>query len=186
MIATKIKFTPEFAKSNADFYADASVDVLNTVTPENLWRNLINISIWPRLDSRIVDARFEDNFLSDPHLADKVQFILTFSTGEVVRANVIYCVGPKDDRTGKLAFEATAYPSANDPRTASPQGKETSELYSFVAEFVVGVPDTDGNFDFMGAVSDKTAHPNDRISSKLSEELIADLEAMAEYSRRHH
>ena len=67
MITSKIKFTPEYARDNDVFYADGGVEVEN-LTPELVWRNLTNVSIWPRLDKSIVDAGFEDVGQSDPHL----------------------------------------------------------------------------------------------------------------------
>lgn len=52
MITDKIKMAPNYAKEDADIYAYAEVDLKN-LTPERVWRNLINISAWPRLDSRL-------------------------------------------------------------------------------------------------------------------------------------
>ena len=172
MITSKIKFTPEYARDNDVFYADGGVEVEN-LTPELVWRNLTNVSIWPRLDKSIVDAGFEDVGQSDPHLYDKAQFYLDLAGEQKVRANVIYCVGPKDDRAGKLAYEATVF------------GNDGQELYTYVAEFVVGVPDKNGVFDVMAAISGKLKK-NPSEPKNLGDELLVDLQYLADWSRRHH
>lgn len=90
-----------------------------------------------------------------------------------MRANVIYCVGPKDDRAGKLAYEATVF------------GNDGQELYTYVAEFVVGVPDKNGVFDVMAAISGKLKK-NPSEPKNLGDELLVDLQNLADWSRRHH
>ncbi len=170
MITDKIKMAPNYAKEDADIYAYAEVDLKN-LTPERVWRNLINISAWPRLDSRIVDIQFEDDAQTDPHLFDKAKFNFDLASGEKVRAVVIDEVHPKDDRTARLAIRATAFENGD-------------EKYTFVMEFIVGVPDHKGDFMMATAVSVKDpSHPKD--GDALRQELLDAMLRLGEYSRKH-
>ena len=171
MITDKIKFPPLYAKKDSDLYAYAEVDLKN-LTPERVWRNLINISDWPRQDKRIVDIQFEDSSQTDPHLFDKAEFYFDLTTGERVRAVVIDEVHPKDDRVGRLAIKAIAF-----------DGKE--EKYKFVLEFIVGVPAHNGDFMMATAMSVMDpSHPKD--GDALRQELLTAMINLGEYSRKHH
>lgn len=171
MIKDKIKFTPDFAKENSKVYADAGVEV-EGIEPERLWRNLTNISVWPKIDRRIVDIQFEDSAQTDPHLFDKTEFYYDMPSGHRVRCAVIYCVHPKDDRPGRLAYEGAVFDE---------NGKQINEL---VAEFLVGVPDSHMRLDLACALSAREENAG-AAEHNLGDELLEVMRRLADYARKH-
>lgn len=139
MITDTIKFKPNFAKKDSLTYTAATIDV-DGVSPVRLWRNLCNIAIWPRINSNIVDIQPLDPGDSDPHLFDKMQFNYDMASGEHVAAQVIYYLPPKDDRAGRLAYQATILRN----------GKEVNQM---IVEVLVGVPDHKGKYTLDMAIS---------------------------------
>lgn len=170
MITDRIKFKPGYAKADSKSYADAGL-VVKDVTPERLWRNLCNISIWPRLYPDMVDIQFLDSADNDPHLFDKAQFNYQLANGDTVAAQVIEFLPPKADRVGRLAYQGTV----------SRDGKQVNQM---VEEFMVGVPDTKGELTIAAAMSalDEAA---DALTDNYGDKLEAALRAWAEWSVDH-
>ena len=108
MITDRIKFKPGFAKEDSKTFASGGVEV-NGIDPDRLWRNLTNISAWPRYSEAIVDINFEDTGTNDPHLYDKAQFNYDLANGMHVVAQVIFFQHPKEDRPGRLAYQGTVF-----------------------------------------------------------------------------
>lgn len=130
MITDKIKFAPGFAKADSKTFASAGVEVKG-IEPERIWRNVTNITNWPRFNNAIVDINYEDSADTDPHLYDKAQFYYDLANGNRVRCQVVCFTHPKDDRVGRLAIRGTVFDG---------DGKEINEK---VTEVIVGVPDSD-------------------------------------------
>ena len=128
MITDKIKFAPGFAKADSKTYASAGAEV-EGLDPQRIWRNLTNITTWPRFNGRIVDINYEDSADNDPHLFDKAQFYYDLEGGGRVRCQVVCFTPPKEDRTGRLAIRGTVFDA---------DGKQVNEK---MTEVTVGVPD---------------------------------------------
>ena len=126
MITDKIKFAPGFAKEDSKTFASAGVEAKG-IEPARIWRNITNISVWPRFTDAITDILYEDSADNDPHLFDKAQFYFDTTTGDRVRCQVIYFVHPKEDRAARLAIQGTVF---------NPNGKQINEV---VFEVMVGV-----------------------------------------------
>lgn len=170
MITDRIKFKPGYAKADSKSYADAGL-VVRDVTPERLWRNLCNISVWTRLYPDMIDIQFEDSADNDPHLFDKAQFNYELNNGDKVIAQVIEFLPPKDDRVGRVAYQGTVMRG----------GKQVNEM---VEEFMVGVPDSKGELTIAAAMS---AHEEaaDALTDNYGDKLEAALKAWAEWSVKH-
>ena len=145
MITDKIKFKPGFAQEDAASYNFAEVEVDN-VTPERIWRNLCNISVWNRFNSSIVDIQPLDSADNDPHHFDKMQFYYDLNCGKRVMAQVIFFQHPKDDRAGRLAYQGTVMDG-------------DKEINSITVEYMIGVPDHKGRFTLQCAKSAKSEIP---------------------------
>ena len=172
MITDKIKFPPKYARQDTDMSAYAEIDTEN-LTPERVWRNLTNISDWPRQDRRIVDIQFEDSADNDPHLYLKAEFYYDLDDRTRVRAHVVCFDPPKDDRVGRLAYDGTVF------------DQDGKQVCTFVHEFIVGVPDHSGHFTFATAISVKDPrHP--KSGDALRQELLQDMVKLTEYCRKHH
>lgn len=130
MITDKIKFKPGYAKADSKTFASAGVEVKG-LTPERIWRNLTNISIWPRFNNDIVDINFINPSDIDPHLYDKAQFYYDLENGNRVNCQVICFTHPKDDSVARLAIQGTVF---------DPEGKQINEK---VSEVIIGVPTTE-------------------------------------------
>lgn len=146
MITDRIKWDRRYTTEVADRFSEAQIEVEGT-DREKLFRTLTNIADETRVDKTVVDIQFEDDSLNDPHLFDKAQFYYDTTLGERIRCHVICFEPPKDDRSGRLAFEGTAF------------DKDGNELYTLVYEFLVGVPDHKGKYLFAGAVTVKDGKP---------------------------
>ena len=170
MITDKIRWDRKYTPNDADAFGEAEL-IVNDSTPQIVWRNLINMSDWPRFDKRIVDINFQDPSQIDPHLFDKAQFFYATSTGKTIRCNVIDFVHPKDDRSGRLAYEGTAFDENN------------KELFTLVAEFLVGVPDKKGDFQLAAGITIK-GKVGDKTYSGLDSELMAALGNLAQRSKK--
>lgn len=171
MITDKIKFKPNFAKTDSLTYTAAAVEV-RYVSPERLWRNLCNIAIWSRINPKIVDIQPLDPGDSDPHLFDKMQFNYDMSSGENMVAQVIYYLPPKDDRVGRLSYQATILIN----------GKEVNQM---VVELLVGVPDHNGEFSLDCAIS----FSNDEYKIQdynVPETIKTVLNNLVAWSQKHH
>lgn len=170
MITDKIKFKPGFAKEDSKTYSSAGIEVKG-LTPERIWRNLCNISIWTRLNPSIVDIQPFDSADTDPHLYDKMQFNYDLKCGKRVVAQVIFFQHPKDDRPGRLAYQGTVMEG----------DKEENEI---VVEFMVGVPDHKGELTLAAAMSCREELPEAPVSD-FGAELEAMLRNLAEWSVKH-
>lgn len=171
MIKDKIKFAPDYAATDADCFASVGVTVKG-LTPERIWRNLINFTEWPRFDKSIIDINFEDSAQIDPHLFDKAEFYYDTQSEKRVRCFVICETHPKDDRSGRLAYRGTAF------------DRDGKEIYTMVVEFLVGVPGKDGDFALDAAISikgDKAPKDVGLIGSRL----MGALADLAEYAKKH-
>lgn len=154
MITDKIKFKPGFAQEDAASYNFAEVEVDN-VTPERIWRNLCNISVWNRFNSSIVDIQPLDSADNDPHLFDKMQFYYDLNCGKRVMAQVIFFQHPKDDRAGRLAYQGTVMDG-------------DKEINSITVEYMIGVPDHKGRFTLQCAKSAKSEIPESAKKTVLA------------------
>lgn len=170
MITDKIKFKPGFAKEDSKTYASAGVEVKG-LTPERIWRNLCNISIWTRLNPSIVDIQPLDSADTDPHLYDKMQFNYDLKCGKRVAAQVIFFQHPKDDRPGRLAYQGTVLDG----------DKEVNQI---VVEFMVGVPDHKVELVVEAAMSAREEAP-DAAQHNFGDELQATLRNLAAWSEKH-
>lgn len=171
MITDKIKFKPGFAKADSKTFSEAGVEV-EGLTPERIWRNLCNISIWSRVNPMIVDIQPLDPGDSDPHLFDKMQFNYDLTSGKKVVAQVIFFQSPKDDRAGRLAYQGTIMSD----------GKELNEI---TVEFMVGVPDKEGVLTVAGAMSCREEIP-EAVNTDFGENLETMLRNIVEWSKKHH
>ena len=170
MITDKIRWDRKYTPDDADAFGEAQMMVKDT-TPEIVWRNLINMSDWNRFDKRIVDINFQDPSQIDPHLFDKAQFYYNTSTGKEIRCTVIDFVHPKDDRSGRLAYEGTAFDS------------DGHQLFTLVAEFLVGVPDKKGEFQLAAGITIK-GNVGNKTYDGLDSELLAALGNLAMRSKK--
>ena len=170
MITDKIKFNPGFAKEDSKTYASAGVEVKG-LTPERIWRNLCNISVWTRLNPSIVDIQPLDSADTDPHLYDKMQFNYDLKSGRRVAAQVIFFQHPKDDRPGRLAYQGTLLDG----------DKEVNQI---VVEFMVGVPDHKGELAVEAAMSAREEAP-DAAQHNFGDELQATLRNLVAWSEKH-
>lgn len=172
MITDKIKFAPHYAKADSKTFGEAGVEVKG-IAPERLWRNLTNISVWPRFDDRIVDIQYEDSADNDPHLFDKAEFNFMLSDGRKVVGSVIDFVHPKDDRVGRLAIKGTVFDGE----------KQINEL---VAEFMVGVPENDKTEKLdMGAALSFREEADNATTCNYGDSLEAFLRNLAAWSEKH-
>lgn len=171
MITDKIKFKPGYAKEDSKTFASAGV-MEEGITPERIWRNLDNISVWPRFCDSIVDIQYLDSSDNDPHLFDKAQFNYTMADGIRVDAQVICFTHPKDDRVGRMAYQGTL----------SKDGKPINEM---VAEFIVGVPDHSGKLDVEAALSFKEEQKN-AAEVNYGDKLQEFLRNLVDWSKKHH
>lgn len=170
MIKDRIKFQPVYASREANGYAEATVES-ESISPERIWRNLCNISIWDRLSPEIEAIEPLDPSDNDPHLYDKMQFKYRLVSGKSVVAQVVLFQPPKDDRPGRLAYQATLM---NDDK----------EINEMSVEFLVGVPDHRGSLNVDGAVSFLYKVP-DEIIGQISDNLTATLKNVVKWSERH-
>ena len=170
MIKDRIKFQPVYASIEANGYAGATVESEN-ILPERIWRNLCNISIWDRLCPEIETVEAIDPSGNDPHLFDKMQFKYRLVSGKSVVAQVVLFQPPKDDRPGRLAYQATLM---NDDK----------EINEMSVEFLVGVPDHRGLLNVDGAVSFLYKVP-DEVIGQISENLTATLKNVVKWSEKH-
>lgn len=170
MITDKIKFKPGYAKADSKTFASAGVEV-EGLDPQIIWRNLTNISAWPRLSEDIVDIQYEDSADNDPHLFDKAQFNYTLTSGKRIVAQVIEFSHPKDDRPGRLAYQGTVFDGDH-------------RVNEMVAEFMVGVPNHKGILTVEAASSAKeeSAEATDR---NYGDELKSFLVNLADWSKKH-
>lgn len=173
MITDKIKFPPHYAKADSKTFASAGVESKG-LSPERIWRNLANISVWSRLYPDIVDINFEDSSDNDPHLFDKAQFYMDMANGNKIRCQVIEYTMPKDDRVGRLAFHGTVY---------NHDGKVINEM---TAEAIVGVPDNEKRMDLVveGALSFKE-ETADAPSNDRGAKLEIALRELVKWSEKH-
>lgn len=173
MITDKIKFAPGFAKEDSKTFASAGVEAKG-IEPARIWRNLTNISVWPRFTDAITDIQFEDSADNDPHLFDKAQFYFDTTTGDRVRCQVIYFVHPKEDRAGRVAIQGTVF---------NPNGKQINEV---VFEVMVGVPESEktNKLDVEAAMSFKEEVP-DAPSVNYGDMLESALRALVTWSEKH-
>lgn len=172
MITDRIKFKPGFAKEDSKTFASGGVEVKG-IEPDRLWRNLTNISAWPRYSEAIVDINFEDTGTNDPHLYDKAQFNYDLANGMHVVAQVIFFQHPKEDRPGRLAYQGTVF---------NADGKCINEM---VGEFLVGVPDGRREIlELCAAVSAKEEAP-DADKRNFGDELLSFLDSLAAWSVKH-
>ncbi len=170
MITDKIKFKPGFAREDAPTYSYAEVEAKG-LTAASLWRNLCNISVWPRLNPTIVDIQPLDTSDNDPHLFDKMQFYYDLADGKRVMAQVIFYRSPKDDRPGRLAYQGTILDG-------------DKEIDRIVMEFVVGVPDTDSAVAVQAALSATGATPSAPVRA-LGDTLAPTLTHLIHWAERH-
>lgn len=173
MITDKIKFAPGFAKADSKTFASAGVESKG-LEPDRIWRNITNISNWPRFNHNIVDINFEDSADNDPHLFDKAQFYYDLASGDRVRCQVIFFEHPKDDRAGRIAIQGTIF---------NADGKQINEK---ITEIMVGVPDNktreilrvEAAESFKEEVTDAATH-------NYGYELQAMLRNVVEWSEKH-
>lgn len=170
MITDKIKWDRKYEPTSADAFGEAQIYVADT-TPEIVWRNLTNMSDWTRFDKRIVDINFEDSADNDPHLFDKAQFYYDTNSGKRIRCTVIDFVHPKDDRSGRLAYQGSAF------------DENGNALFTMVAEFLVGVPDKKGEFQLAAGVTIKGKVADGQYAG-LDSELMAALGELASRSKQ--
>lgn len=170
MITDKIKFKPGYAKADSKSYADAGVEVKG-ISAERIWRNLTNISVWPRMYKDIVDIQYEDSSDNDPHLFDKAQFNYDLDDGSKVVAQVIEFVAPKDDRVGRLAYQGTVM-------------RDGKEVNSLVMEFMVGVASGSHELTVETAMSCKE-EASDGADKNYGDMLEKGLAELVEWSKKH-
>lgn len=170
MITDNIKFKPGFAKEDSKTYSSAGVEVRG-LSPERLWRNLCNISIWNRLNPSIVDIQPLDSADTDPHLFDKMQFNYDLDCGKRVVAQVIFFQPPKDDRPARLAYQGTIMDG-------------DKELDEIVVEFMIGVPDHHGVLTVDAAMSSRNEIPEAPVHD-FGAELETMLRNLVKWSEKH-
>lgn len=170
MITDKIKFKPGFAKEDAAFYCHAEAEA-DGLSPERIWRNLCNISVWKRINPSIEDIQPLDPSDNDPHLFDKMQFYYYLKSGKRVVAQVIFFRSPKDDRPGRLACQGTVMDG-------------DKELNSITAEFLIGVAESGGRVEIQAAMSAKEEVPA-AAKKDCTESLKAMVVNLSKWSERH-